>query len=199
MPCVSGHTIPRSDSARDSWRQSASGLQSRPVSTTANAASPRCSPPMPRPGRDARSYLSSPRSSSWVSTSEIRLSASGSRKEVADARLDRGARGLGAITGRPDLMNEHSVWVSLLSGVPMSRHGFYYYRRPVGNVRIGDDHGPGRERAALLGARGWKAVAVVDAPHFYPDTHADGIHLSGGPRTIPRFRHPPSRRNCWTA
>ena len=57
-PCSGARSFVRG-SARDSWRQSASGLQSRPASTTATAASPRCSPPMPRPGRDARSYLSS--------------------------------------------------------------------------------------------------------------------------------------------
>ena len=90
--------------------------------------------------------------------------------------MERGA--WGETTG-PDLINEHSVWVSLLSGVPMSRHGFFYYRRlKPGTYEL--ETITGRDAVAQpfwAHARG-KRIAVIDAPHFYPQPGMKGIHLS---------------------
>ncbi|MEJ2153335.1 MAG: alkaline phosphatase family protein, partial [Gemmatimonadota bacterium] len=38
-------------------------------------------------------------------------------------------RGVSARTTGPDLVTEHSVWVSLISGISVGRHGFYEYKR----------------------------------------------------------------------
>lgn len=96
-------------------------------------------------------------------------------------------------TGRPDLINEHSVWVSLLSGVPMSRHGFYYYRRlKAGTYELETITGQAAAVLPFWAHTAGKRVAVVDAPHFYPNTHADGIHLSDWATHHPSY--PPSAK-----
>ena len=88
-------------------------------------------------------------------------------------------RGAWARTSGPDLINEHSVWVSLLSGVPMSRHGFYYYRRQrTGTYELETITGREAEARPFWAHVPEKRVAVIDAPHFYPESTFNGIHVS---------------------
>jgi predicted AlkP superfamily phosphohydrolase/phosphomutase len=99
------------------------------------------------------------------------------------------ARGTwGRTTGRPDLINEHSVWVSLLSGVPMSRHGFFYYRRlKPGTYELETITGRAAAARPFWAYATKRRVAVIDPPHFYPEPGMKGIHLSEWASHHPSF------------
>ena len=88
-------------------------------------------------------------------------------------------RGVSARTAGPDLITEHSVWVSLISGISVGQHGFYEYKR----LRPGAyelETITGRD----LGVRPFwsyapaKRVVAIDVPHYYPDPQTNGIHLA---------------------
>lgn len=104
-------------------------------------------------------------------------------------------RGAWAETTGPDLINEHSVWVSLLSGVSMSRHGFYYYRRlKSGAYELENITGRDADATPFWAHVPGKRVLVVDAPHFYPDPAIEGTQLSEWATHHPYFppsAHPP--------
>jgi predicted AlkP superfamily phosphohydrolase/phosphomutase len=103
--------------------------------------------------------------------------------------MDRGV--WARTTERPDLINEHSVWVSLLSGVPMSRHGFYYYRRlKPGTYELETVTGRVAAARPFWAHASGKRIAVIDAPHFYPEPGVEGIHLAEWATHHPSY--PPS-------
>lgn len=88
-------------------------------------------------------------------------------------------RGVSARTTGPDLVTEHSVWVSLISGISVGQHGFYEYKR----LR------PGTYELETLTGRDlavrpfwWHApnrrTIAIDIPHFYPGPQINGLHLS---------------------
>ncbi len=90
-------------------------------------------------------------------------------------------RGLSGKTAGPDLISEHGAWVSLLSGISRSEHGYYYFRQLK----------PGTCDLETVTARDldvlpfWgylkgqnKKVAIIDAPDFDPMAGLPGIQLA---------------------
>lgn len=90
-------------------------------------------------------------------------------------------RGCWGTTGGPDLACEHGVWLSLVSGVSLARHGFYYFRQLVPGTY---DLRPVTERDAAarpFWARfrdGRRKVAIVDVPHTAPDAEVAGLQVA---------------------
>ncbi len=88
-------------------------------------------------------------------------------------------RGISARTTGPDLITEHSVWVSLISGLSVGQHGFYEYKR----LRSGTyelETVTGRDIAAppFWSHAPDKRAIAIDIPHCYPDPHVNGIHIA---------------------
>lgn len=81
-------------------------------------------------------------------------------------------------TGGPEMMFAHGVWLTLLSGISRTKHGYYYFRQlKPGSYDL--THVIGRDIPALpfwANLRGVKA-AVIDVPDNYPMPHLDGIQL----------------------
>jgi predicted AlkP superfamily phosphohydrolase/phosphomutase len=99
--------------------------------------------------------------------------------------LDRGV--WGRTTG-PDLINEHSVWVSLLTGVPLWQHGFSYHRRlKPGTYTLEEITGKDIDAKPFWAHAPAKRIAVIDAPHFYPEPAVNGIQLSEWATHHPSF------------
>lgn len=104
--------------------------------------------------------------------------------------LDRGCWGR---TGGPDLLCEQGAWISLLSGVSLSQHGYYSFRQlKPGTYDL--QTFTGRDADALpfwahLRGRD-KKVAIIDARDSYPLPGLPGIQLADWATHNPRF--PPS-------
>lgn len=96
----------------------------------------------------------------------------------------------GRIAG-PDLITEHSVWVSLISGISVKDHGFYYYRRlKRGTYELETITGRDAHVSPFWAYTSGKRAAVVDVPHCYPPSDMAGIHLAEWAAHHPSF--PPS-------
>lgn len=104
--------------------------------------------------------------------------------------MERGAWGR---TAGPELITEHSVWVSLMSGISVSRHGFYYYRRlKPGTYDLQSLTGRDIEAPPFWShiVTPGKKAALIDVPHCYPPSGIAGIHLAEWASHHPSF--PPS-------
>lgn len=95
------------------------------------------------------------------------------------AVLERGCWGA---TAGPDLISEHAVWVSLLSGVSRGAHGYYYFRQlQPGTYNLRPCTGRDAAAAppfwaALAGSRA--RAAILDVPDLFPVAGLAGIQLS---------------------
>lgn len=102
-------------------------------------------------------------------------------------------RGSWARTRGPDLMCEHGAWTSVLSGIPLSEHGYYYFRRLVPGTYDLRTATPRDAHAqpfwAHLAGTG-RRVAIVDAPTAEPLAGLEGLQLADWATHLPA--HPPS-------
>ncbi|HUP01163.1 MAG TPA: alkaline phosphatase family protein, partial [Gemmatimonadota bacterium] len=92
-------------------------------------------------------------------------------------------KGVWGKTAGPDLITEHSVWVSLMSGISVGEHGFYYYRRlKPGTYELETITGREiRARPFWAHASQGKRAAIIDVPHSYPPPDRRGaatLHLA---------------------
>jgi predicted AlkP superfamily phosphohydrolase/phosphomutase len=102
--------------------------------------------------------------------------------------MDRGV--WGRIAG-PDLITEHSVWISLMSGVSVRDHGFWYYRRlKPGTYELETITGRDAHVTPFWAGTSGKRAAIIDVPHFYPASEIAGIQLAEWATHHPSF--PPS-------
>lgn len=100
-------------------------------------------------------------------------------------------KGIWGRTVGPDLVTEHSVWVSLISGISVAKHGFYYYRRlKPGTYELETITGRDAHVSPFWAHASGKKVAIIDVPHFYPPSNTTGIHLAEWATHHPSF--PPS-------
>jgi predicted AlkP superfamily phosphohydrolase/phosphomutase len=81
----------------------------------------------------------------------------------------------------PELLSPHGRWLSLLSGISRSEHGYYYFRQLKAGT-YGLEDVTARDAAALpfwshLRGRD-KRVAIIDAPDTDPLTGMAGIQLA---------------------
>ena len=102
-------------------------------------------------------------------------------------------RGCWGRTSGPELISEHSVWISLFSGISVGQHGYYSFRQLKPGIYdlqlvTGLDAGVRPFWSHL--ARQDKRVAIIDVPDFYPSTGIAGIHLADWSTHNPSF--PPS-------
>jgi predicted AlkP superfamily phosphohydrolase/phosphomutase len=102
-------------------------------------------------------------------------------------------KGVWGRTTGPDLITEHHGWVSLISGISVSKHGFYFYRRlKPGTYELQTITGRDAHMSpfwAHISTPG-KRAAIIDVPHFYPPPDIAGIHLAEWATHYPSF--PPS-------
>ena len=94
------------------------------------------------------------------------------------ALVDRGASG--RLAG-PEMICEHAVWTTILSGRSLGDHGYYYYRRlRPGAYELetitGKDIDAPPFWARFAGTS--RRVAIVDAPDCLPIDGIDGIQIS---------------------
>jgi predicted AlkP superfamily phosphohydrolase/phosphomutase len=88
-------------------------------------------------------------------------------------------RGVSARTTGPDLVTEHSVWVSLISGVSVGQHGFYEYKRlKPGTYELETITGRDLEVRPFWSHAPAKRGVAIDVPHCYPERQINGLHLA---------------------
>jgi predicted AlkP superfamily phosphohydrolase/phosphomutase len=102
--------------------------------------------------------------------------------------LRRGAWGL---TTGPDLTCHHGIWLSLWSGLPLARHGYYYFRRLVPStyeLRRSSPRDVDADPFWCHVAAAGRPVAIIDAPATDPRADVTGlqlarwaVHHAGGP------------------
>jgi predicted AlkP superfamily phosphohydrolase/phosphomutase len=90
-------------------------------------------------------------------------------------------RGSHARTGGPELVCEHGVWVSLLSGISRAQHGYFYFRQ----LRSGSYDLEERTGLDVAAPPFWEAlrdegarVALVDIPDSVPSRGLPGLQLA---------------------
>src|SRR6478609_4823049 len=90
-------------------------------------------------------------------------------------------RGWFARTTGADLLNEHGIWLSLISGVSRGKHGYYSFRQlkpgsyDLQTVTPRDIKvEPFWRQLADTG----KKVAIIDAPDAFPISNLEGFQLS---------------------
>ena len=90
-------------------------------------------------------------------------------------------RGCWAKTAGPELISEHGVWVSLLSGLSRAEHGCYYFRQlKPGTYDLQTVTGRDLDAPpfwSYLRGRG-KKVAIIDAPDMPPIAGLPGLQLA---------------------
>jgi predicted AlkP superfamily phosphohydrolase/phosphomutase len=91
------------------------------------------------------------------------------------------ARGTWARTGGEELLFEHGVWTTLLSGVSTARHGFHFFWQPVPGtygleLKRGRDLGVAPFWAHLAGTG--RSVLVLDPPDTEPVRGLPGLQVS---------------------
>lgn len=91
------------------------------------------------------------------------------------------ARGTWARTGGPELLFEHAIWSTLLSGVSAARHGFHFFWQPVPGtygleLKRGRDLGVVPFWAHLAGTG--RSVLVLDPPDTEPARGLPGMQVS---------------------
>jgi len=98
-------------------------------------------------------------------------------------------RGCWGKTAGPEMFCEHGMWVSLMSGVSRSKHGYHYFRQLVPGTY---DLAPARGRCLevepfwrRLG--GDERVAVIDVPDIAAPEPQSGIQLSEWATHYPYF------------
>jgi predicted AlkP superfamily phosphohydrolase/phosphomutase len=104
----------------------------------------------------------------------------GEGKLPAMARLME--QGTWARTSGEDLLFEHGIWVSLLTGVSTSRHGFHFFWQPVPGtnaleLKQGKDLGVAPFWAHLAGSG--RTVLAMDPPDTEPVRGLPGMQVSG--------------------
>lgn len=88
-------------------------------------------------------------------------------------------RGVSARTTGPDLVTEHSVWVSLISGISVGQHGFYEYKRlRPGSYDLETITGRDLEVRPFWSHAPARRAIAIDVPHCYPGPQTHGLHLS---------------------
>src|SRR5688572_1485321 len=95
-------------------------------------------------------------------------------------------RGWFARTTGVELVNEHGIWLSLLSGVSRGRYGYYSFRQlKPGAYRLHTvtprdlDVAPfWRHLSGTPGEAGGARVAIIDAPDAFPMPGLPGIQLA---------------------
>lgn len=95
----------------------------------------------------------------------------------------------GRLTGT-EFESEHGVWVSLLSGISRSKHGYYHWRplRPGTYDLCLSDLREVRALPFWSGLREQsKNILVIDAPETYPIPGLSGIQLANWAPHNPRF------------
>jgi predicted AlkP superfamily phosphohydrolase/phosphomutase len=90
------------------------------------------------------------------------------------------ARGCWGSTGGADMLNEHSVWPSLISGVSVSQHGYYHFRQLIpGTYDLRPVTGPDFALRPFWHYRlPHQRLAIVDVPEFTPQPDTPGFHLA---------------------
>jgi predicted AlkP superfamily phosphohydrolase/phosphomutase len=91
------------------------------------------------------------------------------------------ARGTWARTGGEELLFEHGVWSTILSGVSTARHGFHFFWQPVPGtygleLKRGRDLGVAPFWAHLTGTG--RSVLVLDPPDTQPVRGLPGLQVS---------------------
>lgn len=107
------------------------------------------------------------------------------RQWVAEGRLPTLARlmegGCHGTTGGPELLSEHGVWVSTVTGVSRGQTGFFYFRqlepgtyqlRPFSGLDVEVEPFWNRLRG------GERRVVVVDVPDVFPVRGVPGVQLA---------------------
>jgi predicted AlkP superfamily phosphohydrolase/phosphomutase len=88
-------------------------------------------------------------------------------------------RGVMARTTGPDLITEHSVWVSLISGLSVGQHGFYEYKRlKPGTYELETITGRDLDVRPFWSHVPAKRAVAIDVPHCYPEAQINGVHLT---------------------
>ncbi|HEX7977922.1 MAG TPA: alkaline phosphatase family protein [Gemmatimonadaceae bacterium] len=103
------------------------------------------------------------------------------REGKLPAMADLMARGTWARTGGEELLFEHGIWSSLLSGVSVARHGFHFFWQPVPGsygleLKRGRDLGVAPFWAELAGRD--RSVLVLDPPDVAPVPGLRGMQVS---------------------
>ncbi len=103
------------------------------------------------------------------------------REGKLPAMADLMARGTWARTSGEELLFEHGVWSSLLSGVSVARHGFHFFWQPVPGsygleLKRGRDLGVAPFWAELAGSE--RSVLVLDPPDVAPVPGVRGMQVS---------------------
>jgi len=103
------------------------------------------------------------------------------REGKLPAMADLMARGTWARTSGEELLFEHGVWSSLLSGVSVARHGFHFFWQPVPGsygleLKRGQDLGVAPFWAELAGRD--RSVLVLDPPDTVPVPGLRGMQVS---------------------
>ena len=98
-------------------------------------------------------------------------------------------RGCWGRTAGPEMFCEHGMWVSLMSGVSRSKHGYHYFRQLVPGTY---DLAPARGRFLDVEPfwrrlDGNKRVAVIDVPDIAAPKPQSGIQLSEWATHYPYF------------
>ena len=91
------------------------------------------------------------------------------------------SRGAWARTSGEELLFEHGIWTSLLSGVSAARHGFHFFWQPVPRsygleLKKGRDIGVAPFWAQLAGTG--RTVFVMDPPDTEPVRGVEGLQVS---------------------
>lgn len=103
------------------------------------------------------------------------------------AIMERGC--WGRLTG-PEMVSEHGVWVSLLSGVSRGRHGYYYWRplKPgTYELQLTDLQNLGVLPFWSCFRGQQKKAAIIDPSESYPFAGMPGVQLANWAPHNPRF------------
>ncbi|HEX7940241.1 MAG TPA: alkaline phosphatase family protein, partial [Gemmatimonadaceae bacterium] len=103
------------------------------------------------------------------------------REGKLPAMADLMARGSWAHTAGEELLFEHGIWSTLLSGVSVARHGFHFFWQPVPGsygleLKRGRDLGVAPFWAELAGRD--RSVLVLDPPDTAPVAGVRGLQVS---------------------
>ncbi len=99
-------------------------------------------------------------------------------------------KGFWGTTSGTEIMSEHGIWLSMMSGVPRSKHNYYYWR-PLKTGTYDLIHADLRKVEAKpfwhLFKNNGKTIATIDIPEVYPVEDLDGIQLANWAPHNPRF------------
>jgi predicted AlkP superfamily phosphohydrolase/phosphomutase len=99
------------------------------------------------------------------------------------------ARGCWGCTAGPEMVSEHGMWTTLMSGVSRARHGYYYFRQLIpGTYRLAPARGRNLNIEPFWRALGDdRKIAVIDVPDIAAPRPQPGIQLSEWATHYPYF------------